>query len=202
MKVLGVSGLPGSGKSLISKIGEKKSINVLKMGDIVREEAEKRKTDTGKTAIDLRKEHGDFVLAKIIIKKINDYSNLNKFNKDKLKNKIENKIETNTNDTLHDFFIIEGIRSQSEVDLFKKNFDIFRLVSVFSSPDTRFNRLKNRKRKDDSQNYEEFLKRDYRELNFGIGDVIATSDAIIINENSFNDYKKQVCDFLDNLLDD
>ena len=188
MNVIGVSGLPGSGKNIISKIAKKRSINVLKMGDIVRGEAKKREGDPGKTAVDLRKEHGEYVLAKLTIEKIKAISNSSKNNK--------NSNEPN----MDDFFIIEGIRSQYEIELFRKNFKNFKLISVFSPPKTRFNRLKDRKRDDDSQNYEDFLKRDQRELNFGIGNVIATSDFIIINENGLDEYKTQINNLFDKLI--
>lgn len=105
MNVIGVSGLPGSGKNIISKIAKERSIHVIKMGNIVREEAEKRDGDPGKTAIDLRKEHGEYVLAKLTIEKIKGLSNLDKNSK-----------KANIND----FFVIEGIRSQFEIELFRK----------------------------------------------------------------------------------
>ena len=183
MNVIGVSGLPGSGKNIVSKIAEKKSINVINMGDLVREEAKKRNEETGKTAIDLRKEQGEYVLAKLTIQKIEDLSN---FAKDL--------------DTNNSFVIIEGIRSPFEVELFRKNFDSFKLISIFSSPKTRFDRLKNRKRDDDFQNYEDFLKRDQRELDFGIGNVIARSDFIIINEEGLEEYETQVNNFFKDIF--
>ena len=39
---MGISGLPGSGKSLVSEIAAKKGAAVVSMGDIIREEAKKR----------------------------------------------------------------------------------------------------------------------------------------------------------------
>lgn len=38
---MGISGLPGSGKSLVSEIATKKGAVVVSMGDIIREEAKK-----------------------------------------------------------------------------------------------------------------------------------------------------------------
>nr|WP_224425471.1 nucleoside monophosphate kinase [Methanobrevibacter sp. TMH8] len=181
MNVVGISGLPGSGKSLVSKIAKKRSNIVINMGDLVRKEAKKRNTDVGETAINLRKEQGEYVLAKLTIEKIKNES---------LKLK----------DSKNSIFLIEGIRSQFEVKMFKENFKDFILISIFSSPSTRFDRLKNRKRDDDSEEYENFLKRDQRELNFGIGNVIASSDFIIINENGLDEYKNQIEDLFDNII--
>lgn len=179
MKVVGISGLPGSGKSLISKLAKEKGIMVINMGDLVREEAKKRNADVGETSIKLREEFGEYVLAKLTIEKI---KNINKEN------------------NLENIFLIEGIRSQYEIKMFKENFKEFLLLSVFASPKTRFNRLKNRNRNDDSSIYEEFLKRDQRELDFGIGAVIATSDSIFINEDSLEEYKKQITSFFKNII--
>jgi len=178
MKVIGVSGLPGSGKSLVSNISKKYGVTVIRMGDIVREEAEKRNEDSGTTSIKLRKEHGQYVLAKLTVEKIKKLFKSNKNYKKEL------------------VFVVEGIRSPYEVKLFKKSFKNFVLVSVFSSPKTRFNRLKNRNRADDSNNFKDFNKRDERELDFGIGSVISTSDYIIINEEDIGKYKSQINKFL------
>lgn len=180
MKVIGISGLPGSGKSLVSKIAEKKSICAVNIGDLVRKEAKRRNAKVGETAINLRKEQGNYVLAKLIIEKIKDQS---------LVKKSENQT-----------CLIEGIRSQYEVNMFKKSFKNFILLSIFSSPSTRFNRLKNRKRNDDSSDYEGFLERDQRELDFGIGTVIATSDYIILNEATLEEYESQINDFFDKIV--
>ena len=178
MKVIGVSGLPGSGKSLISNISKKYGAIVIKMGDIVREEAEKRNEDSGTTSVNLRKEYGKYVLAKFTVAKIKKIFKSNKNYKKEL------------------IFIIEGIRSPYEVKLFKKNFKNFVLVSIFSSPKVRFNRLKNRNRSDDSIHIEDFHKRDKKELGFGIGTVISTSDYIIVNEEGIGRYKSQINKFL------
>jgi len=180
MKVLGISGLPGSGKSLVSKIAREKGISSFNMGDLVREESKKRNTDVGKTAIYLRKKYCDYVLAKLVMKKIMKQSST-----------------MNTKETI---LLIEGIRSQYEAKMFKESFNDFRLLSVFSSPKTRFMRLKDRNRKDDSADYEEFMERDQRELEFGIGNVIATSDYIIVNDSRLEEYESHIHDFFDKFL--
>ena len=47
MKVIGVTGLPGSGKSVVSRIAKKLDIPIVRMGDVIREEAKKRNQETG-----------------------------------------------------------------------------------------------------------------------------------------------------------
>ena len=58
MKVIGISGLPGSGKNLISTKASEKGFIVVNMGDCVREESLKRNEDSRVTAVKLREEYG------------------------------------------------------------------------------------------------------------------------------------------------
>ncbi|MCL2687444.1 MAG: AAA family ATPase [Methanobrevibacter sp.] len=194
MKIIGVSGLPGSGKSLVSEFAKTKGISVVSMGDIVREEAEKRNEAPGITAVNLRKEQGEYVLAKLTIEKIKKFLNDN-LNEDDFNSDSDDEPEKS------DLLLVEGIRSPYEVNMFKENFNDFIIVSVFSSPETRFRRLKKRNREDDSFNLKDFQKRDQRELKFGIGTVIACSEFIIINESDIFYYKKQFSAFFQKYID-
>ena len=83
--------------------------------------------------------------------------------------------------------------------MFKENFDNFIILSIFANPTLRFKRLQNRMREDDSKDYNDFLKRDQMELDFGIGNVIALSDKIIINESDFESYQEKINEFLDEI---
>lgn len=177
MKIIGVSGMPGSGKSFISEMAIEKGAVIVSMGDIIREEAKKRGESTKETATNIRKEFGEYIVSELTIKKI--------------KRLIEEG---------HDKpIIIEGIRSLHEVDMFKENFDNFIILSVFSNPDIRFERLKLRKREDDSTDYNVFQKRDRTELGFGIGDVISISDKMIINESDIESYKEKINEYLEEI---
>ena len=70
MQVMGISGLPGSGKSIVSDLAESKGAIIVSMGDIIREEAKKRGESTKETAKNLRKEHGEYIVSELTIKKI------------------------------------------------------------------------------------------------------------------------------------
>ena len=177
MQVMGISGLPGSGKSLVSEIAEEKGAIIVSMGDIVREEAKKRGESSKETARNLRKEHGQYIIAELTIKKIKNLENEG----------IENPI------------IVEGIRSHHEVEMFKENFKNFIILSIFANPNLRFERLQNRMREDDSKDYAEFVKRDQMELDFGIGNVISLSDKIIINESDLESYTQKINAFLEEI---
>ena len=167
MQVMGISGLPGSGKSLVSEIAIKRGAVIVSMGDIIREEAKKRGESTKETAQKLREEFGQYIVSELTIKKVK------KLQEEDPESKI----------------IVEGIRSPHEVDMFKENFEDFIILSIFANPSLRFERLKLRMREDDSTDYAEFKNRDQMELDFGIGDVISLSDKIIINESDLESYK-------------
>ena len=174
MHVMGVTGLPGSGKSVVARVANNLGINVIRMGDVIRDEALKRNEDIGETAIKLRKEYGKYVVAQRCVEIIKETP----YNSSKNKNDIK--------------CIIEGIRSPAEVEIFKKHFGQFKVIAIHSSPKTRFMRLKRRKRSDDSTSVSDFINRDERELNFGIGNVIATSDYMIVNEGPIWKFKNSI----------
>lgn len=175
MKIMGISGLPGSGKGLVSEIALQKGAMVISMGDIIRKEAKKRGESTKETAQNLRKEHGQYIVAELTIKEI----------KEILEEGFDKSI------------IVEGIRSPFEVNLFKENFDNFMILSVFANRKLRFERIKSRQREDDTTDYEIFVQRDQRELDFGIGVVISLSDKIIINESDMESYEKEIREFFE-----
>lgn len=177
MQIMGISGLPGSGKALVSEIASEKGAIIISMGDIIREEAKKRGESTKETAVNLRKEFGDDIVSELTIKKI--------------KKLIE--------DDDSSFILIEGIRSPREVEMFKENFDDFFILSIFANDKLRFERLKIRNREDDSQDYEGFHKRDKTELGFGIGEVISQSDRIIINESDIDSYAEKINEFFEEM---
>jgi dephospho-CoA kinase len=177
MQVMGISGMPGSGKALVSEMASEKGAIIVSMGDIIREEAKKRGEPTKETAVNLRKEFGEYIVSELTIKKIK-------------------KLEE---DGVENLIIIEGIRSHHEVEMFKENFSNFFILSIFANASLRFERLKLRNREDDSQDYEGFQKRDMNELGFGIGNVIALSDRLIINESDIESYKEKINEFLDEM---
>lgn len=181
MKVIGVTGMPGSGKSVISRVAESLGIEVIRMGDVIRDEASIRNEAPGKVAVDLRQEFGKFVIAERCVEKIK-------------------KISSESDDSNNPIVLIEGIRSPWEVEIFKKNFSDFMIIAVHSSPKTRFLRLKKRKRDDDSAEYSESIKRDQRELKFGIGEVIATSDYMMVNDGDKDILQKNVRSLIQNEL--
>jgi dephospho-CoA kinase len=160
--VVGLVGMPGSGKSVVVETAQQKGYEVVVMGDVVREETRKRGLELnpkniGAVMLDLRKKGGQGVIAERCVLKIE---------------------LTESSEV-----VIDGLRSLHEADVFKQHFPSFTLIAVHASPETRFNRLNRRGRSDDPDEWEVFRERDMRELSVGLGNAIAMAEYIIINED-------------------
>jgi dephospho-CoA kinase len=168
--VIGLAGMPGSGKSVVVDSARSLDYDVVAMGDVIRQETLNRGLDltpqnVGQVMLQLREEGGNYVIAQKCISKIQKQSS--------------HKV------------IVDGLRSLYEVDIFKEHFSKFTLLAVHASPDTRFKRLSSRRRSDDPTEWEVFHKRDIRELGVGLGNVIAMSEQVIVNDNSLEIIKEK-----------
>jgi dephospho-CoA kinase len=173
--VIGVAGMPGSGKATVRIVAESMGFSAVVMGDEVREETRRRGLEPtpeniGRIMLQLREEEGLAAVANRCIPKIVNAKS--------------------------DIVFVDGVRSLSEVDEFKKSFDGFALIAVHSSPDMRFQRLSKRQRSDDPKGWEVFHERDLRELGVGQGDVIAVADYMIVNEGTYKEFEAKVRDLL------
>jgi dephospho-CoA kinase len=158
---IGVVGLPGAGKSLITEIAKELGIPTVIMGDIVREICLERGLEMspeniGLCMVDIRKEEGMDAVAKRTLSKINQLGG--------------------------EFVLIDGLRSYEEVDLYKKSMQKFVILAIHASPSTRYKRLKSRQRTDDSQDLAILKERDEREIQSGIAKIIALADIMFVNE--------------------
>ncbi len=161
--VIGLTGMPGSGKSLVVQSMKEKGYTVVTMGDVIREETAKRGLEPtpqniGKVMLELRKEGGVTVVA----------------------DKCVPKIEQNP----HPKIVVDGIRSFVEAEVFMNRLPNFVLIAVHSSPQVRFERLSTRGRSDDPKTWEVFHERDMREIGVGIGNAIALAEYVIINDGT------------------
>jgi dephospho-CoA kinase len=141
------------------------------MGDVIRQETlarglELTPQNVGKVMLQLREECGNYVIAQKCIPKIEEQTSFK--------------------------VLVDGLRSLYEADIFKEHFAEFSLVAVHASPETRFNRLSNRRRSDDPAELKVFRERDIRELSVGLGNVIAMAGQMIVNDNSFEHVKAKV----------
>ncbi len=174
--VVGLVGMPGSGKSVVVETAEQKGYDVVVMGDVVREETRKRGLDLnpaniGVVMLDLRNKNGAGVIAEKCVPLIQAQ-------------------ETGK-------VIVDGLRSLDEADVFKAHFPSFTLIAVHASPGTRFDRLNRRRRSDDPEGWKVFRERDMRELGVGLGSVIAMAEYVIINEGGKSVVKAKVIEALE-----
>ncbi len=176
MVVVLLAGMPGAGKEEFLKIAQKKGYEIVRMGDVVREQAKiadlfKEDISIGEFANRERKDHHDGIWADRTLSKVSGE-------------------ET----------IIDGIRSSEEVNIFRSELEKDApIIAVHSSPKTRFERLKERGREDAPQTRAEFQERDMRELDWGLGKVIARADRMIVNEGTLSDFQKKAEKVLDSL---
>jgi dephospho-CoA kinase len=174
--VIGLAGMPGSGKSLVVDTARQLGYDVVIMGDVVRQETikcgfELTSQNVGKVMLELRQKEGNFVIALKCIPKIEE--------------KTSNKV------------LVDGLRSLFEADIFKEHFSKFSIVALHASPKIRFNRLSKRHRSDDPTEWKVFNERDMRELNVGLGNVIAMAEQMIVNDSSLENVKAKVKESLE-----
>jgi dephospho-CoA kinase len=96
--------------------------------------------------------------------------------------------------------VIEGCRSIDEIDVFDDYAEELTIICVHSSPTVRFNRLKSRQREDAPQEWSIFRERDLRELSVGLGNVIALSDIMIVNECSLSELRSAISGIMKRFL--
>ena len=173
--ILGLVGMPGAGKGVFRKIIQRLGFPVIIMGDIVREEAKRRKLrstaqNLGSIMLNLRELEGQAAIAKRCITKVKNLS--------------------------QNLIVIDGLRSLFEVEEFRKDFPTFIIIAIHASPRTRYKRLLRRKRSDDSPNWETFLTRDIRELEIGVGSVISIADHMIVNEGTMTQLRNRIMQVL------
>src|SRR3972149_7698740 len=105
--VVGLVGMPGSGKSLVVQAAQRRGYAVVVMGDVVREETRKlglelNPKNMGTVMLNLRKTNGQGIMAEKNIPKIRQAESPK--------------------------VIVDGLRSLREADVFKRNFPKFSLV--------------------------------------------------------------------------
>jgi dephospho-CoA kinase len=169
--VIGVVGMPGAGKSLVDEVAAAMGFGVTNMGDVVRDEAKARglqptRENLSKIMFELRETGGPPVVASRCIPKISQ--------------------------SPRQVVIVDGLRSMYEVEEFRTIFPKLAVLCVHACPETRFRRLFGRGRSDDPIHLPAFLDRDTKELQIGIGSVIALSDFVLSNEGTTRQLKTKV----------
>ncbi|MFT4921910.1 MAG: dephospho-CoA kinase [Haloarculaceae archaeon] len=170
MYVIGTVGLPGSGKSEAATVATELDIPVVTMGDVIRRECRDRGLDPathhGEVAQALRDENGPAAIAERSLPIIREH--------------------LEANDTV----LVDGIRSDTEVDRFEDAFgEDFLLVSIEAPFEARAQRLDLRGRDASAEEGGESLQeRDERELGFGMGEAMERADLTLENTGSLETF--------------
>lgn len=161
-EIYGVTGMPLAGKTLVAEILEDKGFSVLDMGDIVRIEMEKRGIDiedTGNFVNSMRDEHGMDAIAQLSTPYLEEIM------------------------TERDKVVITGMRSWDEKERFEEEIsEDIEVLAVWTPRKERKERKEERQREEDLVG-DKFHERDLREINNGVGKLIALSDHLIKNNN-------------------
>lgn len=162
--IIAFVGMPGSGKSLAIETLEREGIPVIHLRPIVEDECRRRSLPVDnrtlrEVATDLRGKYGKDVIIRRATPTIDAaYRRGN--------------------------VVIDSLKSPAEAEYLRKAGYEIAVIAVHASPATRFNRIRKRGLKWDPKELGEFNWRDNVELSWGLGDLIALSDTMFVNEFS------------------
>jgi len=167
--IICITGMPGAGKTTVAKALETYNFTKIVMGNVVREEAKRRglkqdNVNLGKLMLKLRQTLGPGAIAHLIVQKMQAESNK--------------------------LVAVDGLRSMHEVEVLKK-YGVVKILGIHAPREARFRFLKGRGRRDAPKTEDEFLNRDKRELDVGIGEAISYSDNIITNDKTIKELQKR-----------
>ncbi|MBD3389448.1 AAA family ATPase [Candidatus Micrarchaeota archaeon] len=176
--IIGLTGENCAGKGTIAEYLRERGFSYLSLSDILRKElSEEGKEITRENLINkgnaLRREHGPGALAKKTI----------------------NRLEPGKD------YVIDSIRNGAEAAEIKK-LPSARLLYVSASPEIRFARMKKRKRENDPESFEEFLKTEAMEMKNkeadrqSLSDAFALADRRIANQGSVEELRSKIEMFL------
>jgi dephospho-CoA kinase len=171
MKVIGIVGMPGSGKGEFSRIARSLAIPVIVMGDVIREEAFRQglpgtDANLGEIASRLRKDRGMAAIAGLTLPAIEKED--------------------------APLVVVDGIRGDAEVGFFREKFPGFILIGIDAPFAARLARLSSRGRDDDGMTEEELVLRDRREISWGLGRALAGADDLLCNNGTMEEFEEKV----------
>ena len=172
-----VVGMPGSGKDVFVQAALGMGFSKIGMGDVVRHFASASGLGPGDISIggfanSQRQEHGPVIWAARTLERMPPGN-----------------------------VIIDGSRSLDEISLFRERLGSgLKVVAVIAPAETRYDRLRSRRRADDPLTREDFDTRDGRELSWGLGRAIEAADITVVNDTSLDDFKRRCRYVLDEML--
>ena len=217
MRVIGFTGMPGSGKSEAMEVAKARSIPVVRMGDMIWEEVERQglprdAKHVGDVANAMRASHGKDVWARRTVERVKEVAAADggaggRSGAGVDRGATARKAGRGSGTTsgvdegkrrFAPLVLIDGIRSHEEVDTFRQELGHdFVLVAIHTDPDHRFARMVKRARADDSSDPGVLKARDEREMNWGIAKTIALADEMIVNDSTLDAFRARVAALLD-----
>ncbi|GBF08701.1 UPF0200 protein [Aeropyrum pernix] len=162
--IVAVTGLPGSGKSVVARIvAEELGLEVKVMGDVVREETMKRGLEPTPENVErvarmLREELGRAAVAKLLAERLEPGKS----------------------------YVLDGLRSVEEAEvLARAGWRVF-IIGVYAPRKQRLERLMRRRRSGETV-WEILELRDASNIELGVGEALALSDYLIVNTGSLED---------------
>lgn len=173
MRILLIAGMPGAGKEELLGVARSMGVPFLRMGDIVREYHASSGTDmsVGAFASSQREELGKDVWARRALERMHG-----------------------------DIFLVDGCRSMDEVNSYRSLSDDVMIVGIYAPPEARYQRLVKRCRDDAPRDIGEFEARDSREMGWGLSDVLALADVMILNDSDLESFKLRAAMTLEALI--
>jgi dephospho-CoA kinase len=206
MKIIGLVGLPGSGKGEASRVAKQQGLTVLVMGDVIRQEADRLGLDAtdgnlGRIGSALREKEGPEAVARRVLERA----------------------VASGEDTV----VVDGLRSGEEADYFATHAQQFHLVEICAPADERLRWLQARGRPDDpgsglcgadEQDLDEKIisccgetdgqaaaaleQRECREMGWGMSQAIEAASLKLINDGSLEEFRENFRRLLDILAQD
>ncbi|MCA1810432.1 MAG: flagellar hook-basal body complex protein FliE [Halobacteriales archaeon] len=186
MRVIGFTGMPGSGKSEAMEVARARGHPVVRMGDLIWEEVERQglprdAKHVGEVANAMRERHGKDVWGRRTVERVRGL--------------LGDPARPRAGAVL-----IDGIRNFEEVETFRRELGAqFILVAIHTDPEHRFGRMVRRARADDSVDPAVLKARDEREMGWGIARTIALADEMVVNDGTLEQFRARVGALLDRI---
>jgi dephospho-CoA kinase len=198
MKIIGLVGMPGSGKSVASEIARKMGLTVVVMGDVIREEAirlqlEPTDLNLGQVGNLLREKNGSTAIAQRTLELARFLGG--------------------------EIVVIDGLRSKAEAEFFRHNAQNFKLVEICAPQEARLKRIAIRCRSDDSNfqehnhaceartyrnknnlSFQALERRESRERAWGMNEAIKEADFRVSNDGDIDAFRKSIQQMLEYLI--
>jgi len=180
--VIGLIGMPGAGKGECVHIALNAGFKVIQMGELVRAMTRYLGLDLtdeniGEVAHSEREKYGYGIWAERTLEEISKF-----------------------NYRPDDMLIIDGIRGEAELKIFRDAFgDRLKTIAIKMPDKKRFELLQQRNRSDAPMSWEDFIERDKREDKWGIKNALDDADYIIFNTGTLSELKNEFRELLINI---